>query len=128
MAYFANDPINANKEYSSLVEAWNIEKRPDLNEVHHNEMTRNFVSQMAISLKEYGDSKGYTFPSNYAKDQFYGDLAWGGFYNTKAFKELSTSEQSRIKDTISVEQTGKNISGVIQTKNGTSGGSLDEEY
>ncbi|WAC41198.1 hypothetical protein [Pedobacter sp. SL55] len=122
IAYFANDPINANKEYSVLFDNYFSIKRPDLNEIHHNEMARIFVDQIAISLELYGDLKGYSFTSSLEKKQFYGDLAWGGLFETKAFKAMSSNEQNRIKTTISVEQKGENLLGQSKIHKGQVGG------
>lgn len=124
VAYFANDPTNANKEYSVLFNNYISAKRPDLNEIHHNEMARLFVSQIAISLREFGDSKNYTFSSSFEKDRFYDDLAWGGLFETKAFKALSTEVQDRIKNVISIEQKGEDNSGSPKTQKGKTGGCL----
>ncbi len=122
VAYFANDPLNANKEYSALFDAYFSSKRPDLNEIHHNEMARIFVDQIAISLREYGDSKGYTFSSSLEKERFYSDLSWGGLFESNAFKAMSTQEQDRIKNVISIEQKGENTLGTKTTPTGRIGG------
>jgi len=51
-----------------------------------------FKDQIASSLHEYGNSKGYTFASSLEATRLYSDLAWGGLYETRAFKLLSTAE------------------------------------
>ncbi|WP_461486402.1 hypothetical protein [Pedobacter sp.] len=122
VAYFANDPINANKEYAVLFNNYMSAKRPDLNEIHHNEMARIFVEQIAISLEEYGDLKGYFFSSSFEKKQFYGDLAWGGLFESKAFKAKSYQEKERIKTVISIEQKGENLLGQSSAAKGQVGG------
>ena len=116
------DPQNAHKEYPTLVEEYSKQKRPDLNEAHHNEMVRIFVSQMSDALKTYGDSKGITFSSNLEKEVFYGDIAWAGLYETKAFKAMSIENQNRIKDTVSGEQSGTDRLGNTKAAKGSLGG------
>lgn len=122
VAYFANDPLNANKEYSVLFDEYIKTKNPDLNALHHNEMARKFVEQISFSLRDYGNSLNYVFSSNYEKERFYIDLAWGGLFETNVFKTLSIDEQNRIKNVILIEQKGEDLSGTKRTQKGKTGG------
>ena len=122
VAYFANDPFNANKEYSVLFDEYIKTKNPDLNALHHNEMARKFVEQISFSLRDYGNSLNYVFSSNYEKERFYSDLAWGGLFETNVFKTLSIDKQNRIKNVILIEQKGEDLSGTKRTQKGKTGG------
>jgi hypothetical protein len=106
VAYFHTNPAAANYEYAKLVEDWATSKNPNLDEIHHNEMVRSKIGEIATTLKLYGQSQGYNIPY-----QYYSDLAWGGLTNTKAFKALSTTDQNRIIDVILTEQSGTNGAG-----------------
>jgi hypothetical protein len=116
VAFFhtSQDPA---KTYSQLNDEWIAAKRPDLNELHHNEMVRDFVGEIGALLKEYGISKGYNI-----SDQYYKDLAWGGLHETKAFKALSQSEKNRVMDVINTEQSGTDRNGNTTTQKGKPSG------
>ncbi|WP_293304099.1 hypothetical protein [Pedobacter sp. UBA5917] len=122
VTYFANDTQHANEEYVYLFERYTSAKHGDLNDEHHNQFTRSFVLDIAVTLREYGDTKGYTFSSNFAKEMFYGDLAWGGLTDTDAFLKLPLNERTRIKNTLNSEQYGKDSSGNDMPHKGNSGG------
>ncbi|MFN6090298.1 MAG: hypothetical protein ACK47E_16255 [Cyclobacteriaceae bacterium] len=113
VGFFANDPLLANGEYHQLVTAWNTAKRPDLNELHHDEMVRSFVDDIAAALAQYSYSKGYDIPY-----QTLSDLSWGGLQDTRAFKNLPYSDRKRINDIISTEQYGIDSNGNTKVQTG----------
>ncbi len=113
VGFFANDPVLANGEYYQMITAWNTAKRPDLNELQHDEMVRSFVNDIAAALSQYSYSKGYDIPY-----QTQSDLSWGGLQDTKAFKNLPYSDRKRINDTISIEQYGIDSYGNAKVQNG----------
>jgi len=115
VVFFKLEPIMAVSEYSELVQDFLVTQ--DANIAHHNEMTRNFVNEIAYSLQEFGALKGYNFSL-----QFYKDLAWGGLTNTPAFQSFSIAEQNRINNVILVEQTGLDLQGITQAQNGSNAG------
>lgn len=118
IAYFNVDYPAAQQTYSQYFDAFQNTTRPDLNELQHNEMVRNFIGSVAGNLITYGKNQGYNLP-----DQFYYDLSWGGLTDTSAFKNFSEEVQKRIKNVILSEQTGKDIDGnPSQPKGNTSGG------
>ncbi len=62
-------------------------------------MEKSFVTEIASSLKEYGQSLGLQL-----SDYIYQDMAWGGldFSNNS---QLSDDEKARIQNRLSAEQT-----------------------
>ncbi len=114
VAYYKTDPNAYLMDYGKLLEKWLIEKNSDLNAFQHDLMTKNFVSDISTSLKEFGTNKGYSI-----SNQFYGDLAWGGLAQnkdgtlTEVFKNMvpNISDQQRIINNILIEQTGIDSNG-----------------
>lgn len=49
-------------------------------------------------------------------------MAWAGLQDIKAFKELSSTEQKRILDTIATELTGMDIDGDYKSQKGKKSG------
>jgi len=49
-------------------------------------------------------------------------MSWAGLQGTPAFNNLSSTVQSRILDTNSIELTGKNINGNTKTQKGSNAG------
>ncbi|WP_155297359.1 hypothetical protein [Spirosoma aerolatum] len=117
VTYFASDPLMANADYPDMVVAWMGVKRPDLNQIHHDEMVQSFISDIASELKFYGESKGYVI-----SDDYYFKLAWGGLENTNAFKSQSSITQAATKDVIRIELTGNKTDGSPFTQVGTKTG------
>lgn len=101
LLYFRYDS-NASKEYPDIKEEWLSSSNPDLNEIHHAEMARSFVHDIAVALKEYAHNIG----GNY-NDTFYNDLAWAGL-DYADNEELKEEDKFRIQQTISSEQLGTN--------------------
>ena len=99
-----------------MLEAWLPSST--LNGAHHDQFVVDFVNRISTSLKEYGNSKGYSFPSNLARDQYYLDLAWGGLTETAAFLGLPPSIRNRILDTLATEQYGVDRNGNPTIKKG----------
>ena len=95
--YFANDPINANKDYPGMLNAWYISH--DINAIQHDQMVASFIDDIAASLKQIGISLGLNLD-----DQVYQDIAWGGldFENNS---QLSDDDKERIQNRLSAEQT-----------------------
>ena len=117
VAYFRNDPINANKDYGGLMQAY-VNRNGDLNQAHHDEFVSSFVLPIYEALMEYGNSKGYTFSSVVEGSQYYLDLAWGGLTTTSAFIGLSPSIKNRILDTLTTEQFGTDRLGNPKSQKG----------
>lgn len=117
VTYFRLDGINANIKYSEMIRDWSNKINPDLNEIQHNEIARSFVKSLGEALEVYGISQGY----NLSKE-FYQDMAWAGLQDTKAFIELSSTEQKRILDTIATELTGMDIDGDYKPQKGKKSG------
>jgi hypothetical protein len=115
VAYFANDRVLANAEYSAMVDAYQIQHQ-SIQDVHHVEMAF-WVDNIADALSQYGQSKGYSLPS-----QFYHDMAWAGLETTQAYKDLSSSDKKRIQDTILTELTGNDSNGNSAIQSGKSPG------
>ena len=101
--------------YPKMVAEWG--KLQNWNDVHHEEIARSIVKDVAISLEEYGKAKGYKLSS-----QFYKDMAWGGLHTTSTFKALPTADKKRILDIIAVELTGMNTNGNSKTQKGKKAG------
>ncbi len=80
-------------------------------------MATNYVKPIVDAFQEYGSNLGY----NYSR-QIYDDMAWAGLQGTSAWNGLSSSVQSRILDTISIELTGKDMNGNLKTQKGTNAG------
>jgi hypothetical protein len=78
------------------------------NSTSHNNMTHHalftetkFLNDISVELKNYGQSKGYSFT-----DQFYNDLSWGGLTRTEVFlKGKNDIEKNRIIEVNWVENT-----------------------
>nr|WP_199156130.1 hypothetical protein [Pedobacter sp. ASV2] len=122
VSYFSSNPLLANLSYPEMIEEWNKIKDPNLNDIHHNEMVIEFKNDIARGLREYGDMHNYTFPSPIDKDEFYSDMAWGGLEQTKAYKNLSTTDKNRIQDTILAEQYGTDRNGSPKSGKGSPSG------
>jgi hypothetical protein len=114
VTYFKLDNIAAQKSYPQIVEDYLNDVYISYNSAQHNEMVRNYISDIASNLRAYGKSKGYQLT-----DQFYNDLSWGGLTETNAFLALSSSERERIKNVIWSEQSGKDIYGNPKTPKGS---------
>lgn len=99
LLYFRYDS-NASKEYPDIKEEWLSSSNPDLNEIHHAEMARSFVHDIAIALKEYAHNTGGDY-----NDTFYDDLAWAGL-DYQDNDELKQKDKFRIQQTIRSEQLG----------------------
>ncbi|MGB4774941.1 MAG: hypothetical protein WBP45_07215, partial [Daejeonella sp.] len=117
VAYFKNDNATYMLDYGKLLDKWNNVKNASANDYQHDLITKNFVADIGIALKEYGMNRGYNL-----SDQFYQDLAWGGLESTNAFINLSNSDKNRIKDIIVIEHSGLDRFGNSQNKKGNNSG------
>jgi len=80
-------------------------------------MATDYRRNIADSLEEYGKNQGY----NHSRS-FYEDLAWGGLETSSLFTNLPPADQSRIRNVILAELTGKDFNGNTQAQQGTNGG------
>jgi hypothetical protein len=106
VAYFANDPTAAQKDYAQLYEDYLSDKYPNMGTAQHEEMGRSFVDQIANALQQYGQNNGYGNLSY----EVYHDMAWGGLYGNNtgvaAFNALTPFERERIRARNSAENSG----------------------
>ena len=139
---FANVyPMETNKTFPDLMLDLSRRKYNNGNDAQHAEFVRNYVNDIASSLKEYGRIRGYNLPP-----EFYEDLAWGGLthwpkrdsngnimkdnYGNAIYEETpwfeaafpNISDRNRVKNVIAVEQTGKDMNGNLKTKKGDNAG------
>ncbi|RIV52376.1 hypothetical protein D2V93_04310, partial [Flagellimonas taeanensis] len=114
-AEFAISRPNWIATYPQMVAEWGRLK--NWNAVHHEEIARSIVNDIAVSLEEYGIRKGYKLSR-----QFYEDMAWGGLQSTSTFNSLSSFTKNRISNVISVELTGKNLTNTPRPQKGTKAG------
>lgn len=117
--YFDMDLTGASREFSDLLEIYRTVHPNDDNASHHEAFVNSYVQKIAQTLRAYGDSKGYTFPTLAQKNQFYQEMAWGGLEGTNAFKGLPDSIKKSITNTIQVEQYQTNTEGFNTTQKGT---------
>ncbi len=141
VASFGVDYVQAKSNFADFFRDYSTNVYPTLNDSQHAEIVRNYVSDIANSLKEYGTNKGYNL-----SDRFYNDLAWGGlthwrkrdlngnfindssgnpiFEETQWFKTAfpNNSDRARIIDNINIELTKKNSNGNTRTQKGTNAG------
>lgn len=103
---FAKDYPNVKKEYPELFNWW--KKKKDQNYAQHDVVFPDLVKDIAESLKQYGESRGYILD-----EQVYKDLAWGGLEGTDAFKGLDPNDQRRIINRIKAEALNE-INGSIK--------------
>ncbi|TDN89222.1 hypothetical protein DET49_107143 [Salegentibacter sp. 24] len=114
--YFAvNDYNTFNMTYPEMVEQW--DELENWNDVHQEEFARSLKDDIAVILKEFGQMKGYEI-----HDQYYSDLAWGGLTETSIFDELDGADQTRIKNVLSIELTGKDLNGDYKNQKGCDAG------
>lgn len=97
-AFYQNDPVAATMTYPELFEKYSKEKAFS-NGVQHEKIAKDFIADLAASMKNYGELKGY-----HLDKQIYDDIAWKGLLETAAFKSLSDIDKSRIIDRIMSEQ------------------------
>jgi hypothetical protein len=110
VSYFSNDYTEFGKDYPTLLNDYFNKKYPDDSQAQHEEMGRDFVSQIGAALKQYGEANGYTLD-----DQVYNDIAWGGLYgsayggsatsDTQAFLSLLPGDKERIRSRNSAENS-----------------------
>jgi hypothetical protein len=112
---FAINKKDFASSYSTMVSEWGVIN--DWNKLHHEEIARSIVNDVALALEEYGKSNGYNLPS-----QFYQDMAWGGLQDTITFKSLPFVDQQRILNVISTELTGADINGNAKQQKGKKAG------
>ena len=112
---FAIDRKDFISSYSTMVSEWGVMN--DWNKLHHEEIARSIVNDVALALEEYGKSDGYNLPS-----QFYQDMAWGGLQDTTTFKNLPFADQQRILNVISTELTGADTNGNAKLQKGKKAG------
>lgn len=114
-AQFAISKPNFISTYPAMVSEW--DKLQNWNDIHHEEIARSIVNDVAIALEEYGSNNGYNLPK-----QFYQDMAWGGLQETSTFKKLPFNEQQRILDVIATEFTGADTNGNVKPQKGKKAG------
>lgn len=96
--YFGADTTAFSKSYPQLFDDYITSKYPTLGQAQHEEMGKNMVNDIAISLSQYGQSKGYNLSID-----IYKDIAWGGLYGNSnqtsvaAFNSLLPYERERIR-------------------------------
>lgn len=112
---FAINRKDFTSSYPTMVSEWGVMQ--NWNNIHHEEIARSIVNDVALALEEYGKSNGYNLPS-----QFYQDMAWGGLQDTTTFKNLPFADQQRILDVIATELTGADTNGNTKTQNGKKAG------
>ena len=66
---------------------------------HHVFVVSNIINEIAISIKEYGNLKGYNLSQQYCND-----MAWAGLLGTNAYNNLSQTDKDRIESTLAAEQ------------------------
>jgi hypothetical protein len=117
------------------------QKYSTLNDLQHAEIVRNYTTDIASSLKEYGSKKGYNL-----SNQFYNDMAWGGLTHwtkkdsngniikdslgkpiteeTKWFKSAfpNSSDRKRVHNTSVIELTKKDTDGITKSQKGRNAG------
>ncbi|MDM1295786.1 hypothetical protein HX021_15970 [Sphingobacterium sp. N143] len=97
-AFFYDDPTAATLTYPQLFEKY-TKKKAFSNGVQHETIAKDFITDLAGSIKNYGELKGYNLDK-----QIYDDIAWKGLMDTDAFKNLSNIDKARITDRIMAEQ------------------------
>lgn len=141
IAYTRSDPINAKLTFADLFKDFYKNKYPNQNDTQHAEFARNYVTDISVSLKEYGINNGYAL-----SNQFYEDMAWAGltdwpkrdssgnilkdssgniiYEETPWFKIAvpNSSDRARIKNTCSIELTGRDTNGNIKPQKGNNAG------
>jgi hypothetical protein len=73
LLFFQFNTPQASVEYPGIVRAWYSGSKPDYNAIQHEEMAISFVSDIALSLKEFSENQNVFY-----NDNVYADLAWGG--------------------------------------------------
>lgn len=73
VAFAGIDPINTTKTFPDLMLDLSITKYNNGNQAQHAEFVRNYLDDIAIALKQFGQNQGFNLTT-----QFYHDLAWGG--------------------------------------------------
>ncbi|WP_293942780.1 MULTISPECIES: hypothetical protein [unclassified Sphingobacterium] len=107
-AFYTNDKDAAKLTYPQLFEKYSKAKALS-NPIQHEEIAKNFIKDLSLSLKDYGKLKGYKFD-----DQVYDDMAWKGLLETDTFKNLPLIDRNRITDRIMAEQYGTKEKEVAQ--------------
>lgn len=88
---FRSDQQKAALDYPKLFEEF-MNGKNDLNELHHNEIVRSFINDIAHNLELFGRASGYVLNS-----QYYADMAWGGLTDYQVLQELTTGGQRQNK-------------------------------
>jgi len=97
-----NDPALAKFSYSELFnQKLSLNKNVDQNSLQHEIFVKDFIKALAKSVEAFGINSGYNIPSEY-----YIDLAWKALEDTKAFKNISNEDKTRILDIIIGEKYG----------------------
>ena len=127
VAYFKVDESSARKTFSILMDDYEKGVYANQNQAQHAEFARNFISQIALALEDFGKSKGYSLSK-----QFYEDLAWGGLTHTGEYDSSgvpiesswfksaipNATDRKRIVDVVTIEQTGTTLQGVPKSQKG----------
>lgn len=113
--FFKTDRPNWIATYPEMVQEWGTFQ--NWNDVHHEEFARSLIDQIALSLKEYGEFKGYNL-----SNQFYEDMAWGGLQDTSLYQALPIGDKNRISDVLAIELTGQDIQNNSQNQKGVNAG------
>jgi hypothetical protein len=117
VTYFANDPVQAGKQYPELVMAYAQSSNSTGNTLQHNEMVRAWVQQLAYGLQQYGLSQGPNLTNDFCIN-----MAWGGLESTRAFQSFPSTRQQEIQNVILIEPTGADTSGNPRTPVGSRAG------
>ncbi len=89
--------------------------------IYHEEMTKNYIDDIALALAEYGEHKGFNYSF-----QFYQNLSWGGLTHDKYGNLMpiflqsvpSEIERDQIINTILIEQNSVDQNGNITNPQG----------
>jgi len=100
---FKSDYQKATLDYPRLFEEF-MKGKTDLNELHHNEIVRSFIDDIAHNLELFGRASGYVL-----NNQYYADMAWGGLQTTRYFMSLPQVDRDRINAILEAEQTASSV-------------------
>ena len=130
VSYFRVDRTSwGHKDYQLLIDDLSSGQFLTMNNTHHVELVRNWIDDISIALQEFGELRGYNLPL-----QYYEDLAWGGLttYTNTNGEEVeapwfiktvpNSTTRTRISNSISIEQSGKDLNGNTKEKKGEDSG------
>ncbi|MGB4775120.1 MAG: hypothetical protein WBP45_08110 [Daejeonella sp.] len=105
---FKYDYSAANLTYGELVDKFLSSKNNiQANTAQHTLIVKNFMNDIALSLKEYATNKGYIITDT----NYFTDMAWAALDKTAAYKNLSSQERQRIESRLGAELTNSEVNG-----------------